>query len=62
MNRKLQNGVNDDVVSAINKLNDGLENNRGDTYNFGDFTYGNDSEVADAVKVLIRAAKMGRRV
>ena len=62
MNRKLQNGANDDVVSAINKLNDGLENNRGDTYNFGDFTYGSDSEVADAVKVLIRAAKMGRRV
>ena len=61
-NRKLQNGTNDDVVSAINKLRAGLDNNRGDTYNFGDFTYDSGSEVADAVGTLIRYARIGRRV
>ena len=62
MNRKLQNGTNDDIVSAINKLRTGLDNNRGDTYNFGDFTYDSGSEVADAVGTLIRYARIGRRV
>ena len=62
MNAKLQNGTNDDIISAINKLNDGLENNRGDTYNFGDFTYDDGSNINDAVQTLVRAAKMGRRV
>ena len=62
MNAKLQNGSNDDIISAINKLNDGLENNRGDTYNFGDFTYDDGSNINDAVQTLVRAAKMGRRV
>ena len=62
MNAKLQNGSNDDIISAINKLNDGLKNNRGDTYNFGDFTYDDGSNINDAVQTLVRAAKMGRRV
>lgn len=62
MNNKLQNSASDDIVSAINKLGAGLENNRGDTYNFGDFTYDDGSEVADAVGTLIRYAKIGRRV
>ena len=62
MNAKLQNGSNDDVISAINKLGTQLESSRGDTYNFGDFTYDNGSEVADAIGTLIRYAKIGRRV
>lgn len=62
MNRKLQNGSNDDVISAINKLNDGLASSRGDTYNFGGITYGNGDEISNAVQTLVRAAKMGRRV
>ena len=62
MNSKPQNGSNDDIISAINKLGDGLENNRGDTYNFGNFTYDDGSEVANAVGTLIRYAKIGRRV
>ena len=62
MNNKLQNSASDDIVSAINKLGAGLENNRGDTYNFGDFTYDDGSEVADAVGTLVRYAKIGRRV
>ena len=62
MNAKLQNGSNDDVISAINKLRDGLETNRGDVYNFGDFTYDDGDNISDAVRTLVRAAKMGRRV
>ena len=62
MNRKLQNGSNDDVISAINKLNDSLEGNRGDTYNFAGITYDNGDEISNAVQTLVRAAKMGRRV
>lgn len=62
MNRRIQNGTTDDVISAINKLNDGLANNRGDTYNFGDFTYDDGSNISDAVQTLVRAARMGRRV
>lgn len=62
MNGKLQNGSNDDVISAINKLGTQLESSRGDTYNFGDFTYDDGSEVADAIGTLIRYAKIGRRV
>ena len=62
MNSKLQNGSNDDIISAINKLGAGLENNRGGTYNLGGFTYDDGSEVAEAVGTLIRYAKIGRRV
>ena len=62
MNGKLQNGSNDDVISAINKLGTQLESSRGDTYNFGDFTYDDGSEVADAIGTIIRYAKIGRRV
>ena len=62
MNRKLQNGSNDDVISAINKLNDDLASNRGDTYNFGGITYDGGDEISNAVQTLVRAAKMGRRV
>ena len=62
MNRKLQNGSNNDVITAINKLNDGLVANRGDTYNFEGITYDNGNEISNAVQTLVRAAKMGRRV
>ena len=62
MNSRSQNRGNDDIISAINKLGAGLENSRGDTYNFGDFTYDDGSNVADAVGTLIRYAKIGRRV
>ena len=62
MNSRSQNRGNDDIISAINKLGDGLANSRGDTYNFGDFTYDDGSNVANAVGELIRYAKIGRRV
>ena len=57
-----QNGANDDVVSAINGLKNSLDNASGDTYNVNGITYDDGSNIAGAVKELVRAAKMERRV
>lgn len=63
MNGRIQNGGSDDVVSAINKLGKNLGNTKGgDTYNINGITYDDGSNITDAVKTLVRAAKMGRRV
>ena len=62
MNAKIQNGGNNDVVSAINKLSKNLGNAKGDTYNVNGITYDDGSNITEAVKTLIRAAKMERRV
>ena len=62
MNRRNQNATNDDVVSAIDKLRKDLGNIGGDTYNLGNITYDDGSDVANAFKTIIRAAKMERRV
>ena len=61
MNRRNQNGANDDVVSAINKLRNELGNIGGDTYQLGDITYDDGSNVADAIKTIVHAAKVERR-
>jgi hypothetical protein len=52
---------NSDVVSAINKLRNDLGNTGGDTYNVNGVTYDDGSEVSDAVKSLVRAARVERR-
>ena len=62
MNRRSQNGVNDDVVSAIDKLRKDLGNVGGDTYSIDGITYDDGSNIADAIQAITRAAKMGRRV
>ena len=62
MNRRNQNGVNDDVISAINNLGSRLGNTSGDTYQINGITYSGDSDVADAIKTLVRAARVERRV
>ena len=63
MNTRNQNGANDDVISAIDKLNKNLANAKGgDTYNFDGITYDDGSNITDAVKTIVRAAKIGRRV
>lgn len=59
-NRSLTS-ANDDVISAINKLGTNLSGT-GDTYNINGITYGSDSEIADAVRSLIRAANVERRI
>lgn len=63
MNLRNQNGVNADVVSAIDKLRKDLsENGGGNTYSINGITYDDGSNVSDAIKTLIRAAKIERRV
>ena len=61
MREQSQNGQNDDVVYAINKLRKDL-GNVGNTYNnVNGVTYDNGSEVSAAVETLIRAAQIERR-
>ncbi len=56
-----QNGDNSEVVSAINKLNKNL-GKVGNTYNtISGITYDDGSNISDAVKTLVRAARIERR-
>ena len=61
MNRRGQNGTNADVVSEIKKLRKGLDNVGNNVTNINGITYDDGSEVSNAVKVLVRAAKVERR-
>ena len=61
MNRRNQNGVNDDVVSAIGDLKRSLGKIGGDTYQFGNVTYDDGSAVSEAVHALVRAIIMDGR-
>ena len=57
-----QNGGNDDVIRAIGKLGDKLDNVGGTTNVFEGITYGGaDEEINDAVSTLVRAARVERR-
>lgn len=57
-----QNGkTNEDVISAINGLKDALGAKTGDTYTIGSITYDDGSEVSNAIKTLVRAARVERR-
>lgn len=55
-----QNG-GEDVVSAINKLGKNLSNVGGDTYHIDGITYDDGSNVSEAVRTLVHAAKIERR-
>ena len=57
-----QNGVNDDVVTAINALRKDLSNVGNTTYSINGVTYDDGSNISDAVKSLVRAAKVERRI
>lgn len=57
-----QNGGNDDVVSAINRLGKTLGGLSGDTYNVNGITYDDGSNITSAVQDLVRAARIQRRV
>ena len=62
MNGRIQNRNNSEVVSAINKLRDKLDG-VGNTYNtINGVTYDDGSNVTDAIKTLVRYAKIGERV
>ena len=53
---------NSDIVSAIDKLRNNISNSNGDTYNINGITYDDGSEISEAVKTLVRAARIERRV
>lgn len=62
MNARSQNGTNYDVVTAINRLGRSLGNVGGDTYNINGVTYDDQSGLSDAVRTIIRAANIERRI
>ena len=62
MNRRLQNGANDDVVDAIGKLRNDVGNLSTNSYTINGITYDGGSEVANAIETLTRYAIMERRV
>lgn len=62
MNRRSQNGVNDDVVAAINRMDKHLDKVGGTQYNINGVTYDDNSALYDAVQTIIRYAKIERRV
>ena len=61
MTGRNQNGANDDVVSAIDKLGKILGNVGSNSYSINGLTVNGDSDVEDAIKVLVRAAKIEGR-
>ena len=54
-----QNGASD-VVSAIKDIGKKLGSSSGDTYNINGITYDDGSNVSNAVKTLVRAARIER--
>ena len=62
MNRRIQNGTNDDVVSAIEGLGRRIGNMPRNTYQVNGITYDDGSNIAGAVRELIRAARVEGRV
>lgn len=61
MNRKHQNGGNEEVVTAIDKLRKDIGNINNNSYTINGITYDNGSEVSDAIETLVRAIRIGKR-
>ena len=62
MNSRQNVASNDDVVSAISALGRKLGNITGDTYNINGISYDDGTNVSDAIRTLVRAARIERRV
>lgn len=60
--RRRQNGTNSNVISAIDKLRKDLNGLSRPSYNIEGITYDDGSEISEAIKTLVRAAKLERRV
>lgn len=60
MNRR-QNRSNSDVISAIADLGSKLGVRSGDTYNINGVNIGDDAEVVNAFKTIVKAAQIDRR-
>lgn len=56
-----QNGVNDDIISAIKELGRKVDGISGDTYTINGVTYDDGSNISEAVKSIVRAARVERR-
>lgn len=52
---------NSDIIAALNGLKENLENN-GPSYTINGITYDDGSNVSDAVRTLVRAARIERRI
>ena len=61
-NRRNQNGANDDVVSAIDKLRKDVGNLENRSYSVGNITYSGGDEVSNAIESLVRAIVVEGRV
>ena len=62
MSTRSQNGVNDDVVSAIDKLRGDISGMERPSYTINGITYDDGSNVSNAVESLVRAARIERRM
>lgn len=62
MRARQKDSTNSDVVRAIKGLGNNIDNAIGDTYTIGDVTYGSDDAVANAVRQLVQACLVERRV
>ena len=62
MKRRGQNGTNDGVITAIDKLHKDLNGLSRPSYNIEGITYDDGSEISEAIKTLVRAARIERRV
>ena len=62
MSARGQNGSSADVVSAIDKLRKDIANIGGDTYQVNGVTYDDGSNINEAIKSIVRAARIERRV
>lgn len=62
MSRSNQNGTANDIVTAINRLRKEMGEVGGTTYNVNGITYDDGSNITDAVKTLVRAARVERRI
>lgn len=61
MRRYNRSAGNNEVVNAINDLRKDLGKIKGDSYNIDGITYDDGSNVSDAVRAIVRAAKVERR-
>ena len=62
MMNRYQNESDNEIVSAINKLRKDISDNPRSVTNIGDIRYDDGSTVSNAVRSLIRVAKVERRV
>lgn len=62
MMRNRQNGSNDEIISAIGKLEKSIDGIGKPSYTIEGITYDNGSEISDAIETLISAARRERRI